>query len=114
MNSHLLRRLVFTFVLLALTALLSGCVVGGGYGYGYDDGSYGATYYEPSAPYYGGWGHDYFVGPVRGGGGEHRATEGRGRTAAPAFRAAPASHSAPSIPSRARSGGPSPGGKRGR
>lgn len=113
MNCLLLRRLVFTFVLLTLTALLSGCVIGGG-GYGYeDDGSYGATYYEPASPYYGGWGHDYFVAPFRGGG-EHRVPAGRGRTSAPAFRPAPASHAAPSIPSRSRSGGPSPGGKRGR
>ena len=72
MNILLLRRLVFTFVLLTLTVLLSGCVIGGG---GYDgDASYGATYYEPSGAYYGGWGHDYQVAPFRGG--EHRPTRG--------------------------------------
>ena len=103
MNILLLRRrLVFTFVLLTLTVLLSGCVIGGG-GYGYDgDASYGATYYEPSGAYYGGWGHDYQVAPFRGG--EHRPTAGGGHTAVRAFKPAAASHSAPSIPSRSSSG----------
>ena len=103
MNILLLRRLVFTFVLLTLTVLLSGCVIGGG-GYGYDgDASYGATYYEPSGAYYGGWGHDYQVAPFRGG--DHRPTGGGGHASAHAYRSAPASHSMPSMPSRARSGG---------
>jgi hypothetical protein len=103
MNILLLRRLVFTFVLLTLTVLLSGCVIGGGgYGYDGDASSYGATYYEPSGAYYGGWGHDYQVAPFRGG--EHRPTAGGGHTAVRAFKPAAASHSAPSIPSRSSSG----------
>ena len=102
MNILLLRRLVFTFVLLTLTVLLSGCVIGGG-GYGYDgDASYGATYYEPSGAYYGGWGHDYQVAPFRGG--DHRPASGGGHASAHAYRSAPASHSMPSIPSHSRSG----------
>jgi hypothetical protein len=61
------------------------------------------TYYEPSGIDYGGWGHGYQVAPFRGG--DHRPTGGGGHASAHAYRSAPASHSMPSMPSRARSGG---------
>ena len=106
MNISRLRWLGLSFVVLTLTVLLTGCVLGGG---GYYDGGYaGATYYEPSGVVYGGWGHDYHVAPPRGG--EHRADEhrpagGGGHEAARAYRPAPASRSMPSIPSQPRAGG---------
>ena len=98
-----LRWLALAFVLCTLTALLSGCILPPGGGYGYDDGGgYGAAYYEPFGFDYGGWGHGYQVAPFRGG--EHRQTAGGGHTAVRAFKPAAASHSAPSIPSRSSSG----------
>ena len=112
MNILLLRRLGFAFVVLTLTVILSGCVVGGG-GYGYDDGvAIGGGYYEPyGADYHGGWGPGYEVAPFRGG--DHHPTRGGGDAPAHAYKSAPASRSIPSIPSRARSGGRS-GGSRSR
>ena len=105
MNILLLRRLGFAFVVLTLTVILSGCVVAGGGGYGYDDGvGIGAGYYEPyGVDNYGGWGHGYEVAPFRGG--DHRSTGGGDRAPAHAYRSAPASRSMPSIPSHSRSGG---------
>jgi hypothetical protein len=87
--------------LIGLLGVLSGCIVPGG-DYGYDGGvAYGADYYEPYGAVYGGWGPGYRVGPVRDGG--YRSDHGGGE--GHAYRAAPASHSIPSIPSRSRSGG---------
>jgi len=75
-----------------------------GGGYGYDDG--GAlgqlTYYEPSVSTTVA-GDMLPSGTVRGG--DHRPTGGGGHASAHAYRSAPASHSMPSMPSRARSGG---------
>jgi hypothetical protein len=93
------------FVFFALTGLLSGCVaVGGGY---YDSGDIGAAYYdEPYGVTYDNWGPGYHVAPYRGGDHrEHRPTSEGSHASARAFRSAPASHSAPSIPSQPRSGG---------
>ena len=105
MNILLLRRLGFAFVVLTVTFILSGCVVGGG-GYGYDDGvGIGGAYYEPYGVDYGGWGSGYHVAPFRGG--DHRPTREGGHAPAQTYRSAPASHSMPSIPSRSRSDGPS-------
>jgi hypothetical protein len=85
-------------------SLSSGCIATGG-GYGYDgDVGVGVGYYEPAGVEYGGWGRGYRVGPFRGG--DHRAGSGNGRTHA--YRSAPASHSAPSIPSRSRAGNSHP------
>jgi hypothetical protein len=108
----LLRLLALAFVVWTLTILLSGCVVtGGGY---YDDGGFGAAYYEPSGVYYGGWGPDYHVAPYRDyddrrdydhrRDDDRRPTSGGGHAPARAYRSAPASHSIPSIPSKSRSG----------
>ena len=80
---------------LALTAL-AGCAVDGvegSVGVGYVGG-----YYEPYGYDYGGWGPGYAVGPYRGGHGGYSRDRGH----APAFRAAPRGHAAPSIPSRPR------------
>lgn len=80
--------------LLVLT-MLGGCVVADG-GYGPDVGvSYVGGYVEPAGYVYGGWGGGYHVGPPRGGerGAEHSSGS---------YRAAPASHGAPSIPTRSR------------
>lgn len=103
-------------------AVLSGCVMATG---GYDDGvGAGVDYYDTYGYDYGGWGPDYFVGPVghgghhfegrgghereeRGGrGGEERGGHGREHS----FRSAPASRSMPSLPAQSRSGGRSGGG----
>jgi hypothetical protein len=100
--------------LAALIAILpSSCAVSDGYGYGAV--GYAPDYYEPYGGVYGGWGPDYRVGPVRGG--DHRFDRGPGRPAGGtparhAFRAAPASRGAPSIPSGARPGGGHGGGRR--
>lgn len=96
------------------TIMLSGCVAdGGGYGYG---GGVDANYYEPYGVDYGysGWGPGYYVAPGRDGDhrgdhGDHGDGRGGGGHAAPhAYRAPPASHSMPSLPSRSRSGGSRP------
>jgi hypothetical protein len=98
----LLRWSALAFVGLTLTVVLSGCILpGGGYGYG-------GEYYEPYGVDYGGWGPDYRVAPFRGGD-HHPGGEG-GHGSAHAYRAAPASHSMPSIPSSSRSGGSRSGG----
>lgn len=108
MNILLLRRLGLVFAVLTLTVFLLGCVATvGEYGY-YDGGDIGAAYYESSDVEYGGWGPNYYVAPFRAGDhhhdGERHITSGGGH-AARAYRAAPATHSMPSIPSRSRSGG---------
>ncbi len=81
---------------LVLTALhacvVSGVGVDGTVGVGYDAG-----YYEPFGYEYGGWGPGYRVGPGRGG-------DRRGGHPSGSYRAAPASRSTPSIPSRSRGG----------
>jgi hypothetical protein len=108
MNISLLRCLAIAFAVCALTGLLSGCVSTGGY---YDDGGIGAAYYEPPDVVYGGWGPGYHVAPYRGDDHrDHHPTSGGGRTSERAYRSAPASHSAPSIPSQPRSGGSRSGG----
>ena len=81
-------------------ALPSGCVVPG-------DGGYGMDYYEPYGVDYGGWGSGYYVAPY-GRGDPHAGRGGGGGQHA--YRAAPASHSMPSIPSGGRSGGGRGGG----
>jgi hypothetical protein len=65
---------------------------------------YAGGYYEPYGYDYGGWGAGYRVGPGRCC--DHRDDHpvDRGHAGhAPAYRAAPAGRSAPSIPSRSRS-----------
>jgi hypothetical protein len=104
MNIPFVRRSAAACVIGLFTVLAAGCVGPGG-GYGYGDGvAFGADYYEPAGVAYGGWGSGYQVAPYRGG--DHRAGGGGGRApAAHAYRPAAASRAAPSIPSRARSGG---------
>ncbi|MDR3387974.1 MAG: hypothetical protein P4L92_13075 [Rudaea sp.] len=100
-----MRKPTLILAVALCAALSSGCAVsGGGYGYGYEGGgvSVGLDYYEPYGGYYGGWGPGYRVGPVRGG--DHRR-DARGGSTQHAYRSAPASHSAPSIPSRPHSSG---------
>ncbi len=87
-------------VLVPILALAAGCVAGG---YA-DDGSYDAGYYEPDGYDYGYWGSGYEVGPYGRGGGRHD-DHGGGRQRSHAYRPAPASHQAPSIPHGSRSGG---------
>lgn len=91
----------------ALSLVLAGCVVPGGYGY---DGGVGVDYYEPFGTEYGGWGPGYLVGPGRGG--DRRGGDGGG--GGHAYRSAAGSRSAPSIPTGGRSGGGSHGGGGGR
>jgi hypothetical protein len=66
---------------------------------GYDGG-----YYEPYGYDYGGWGVGYRVGPGRccDHRDDHRDVGRGGAGHAPAYRAAPAGRSAPSIPGRSR------------
>lgn len=100
-----------------LGATLSGCVVDGGPGYAYGgdvDVGVGVDYYQPVGVFGGGWGPGYRVGPPRGDDGHrrpedpHRGGPGDAPHGAPggggthAFRPAPASHPAPSIPSHGR------------
>jgi hypothetical protein len=101
MTSPFSRHRTTAFALGLLMVLASGCTIAGG-GYGYDDGI-GLDYYEPSDGVYGGWGPNYRVGPLRDGG--HFAGRGGGRPGPHAYRAAPASHAMPSIPSHSRGGG---------
>jgi hypothetical protein len=104
MKSSAWRWSAATLAIGLLASLSSGCVVSGG-GYGYDDNvGVGVGYYEPAVVEYGGWGRGYRVGPSRG---EQRADHRDGH--AHAYRSAPASHAAPSIPSRSRGGGESRG-----
>jgi hypothetical protein len=101
------RRGLLWFAAAAL-ALLSGCVASGGYGYG--SGYDGQYYYQPGGYVYSGWGPGYPVGPPRGGhdhddhGDQGRSpqAETQATNAAPAYRPAPAGHSAPSIPNQSR------------
>ena len=110
MNVLLLRWAASALVIGLFTVLSTGCVVTGG-GYGYDGGAgIGLDYYEPYGADYGGWGPGYHVAPFRDV--DHRPDRGGGRPAPHAYRAAPASHSIPSIPSR--SGGSRSGGGGGR
>jgi hypothetical protein len=109
------RCLAGGFGVLALATLVACAVTG--VGLDVDGGAgYVGGYYEPYGYDYGGWGRNYHVGPVRGGGhvdehggdrggehggarpGEHPAAPSR----APAYRPAPAGRSAPSIPGRSR------------
>jgi hypothetical protein len=112
-----LRRPAIGCALGLFAAILSGCAVPyGGYGY-YDGGvDMGLDYYESDGGDYGGWEPGYYVGPFHGdghrpGGGGHphdgggHPPEGGGQTHAPAYKPAPASHPAPSIPARSRSKG---------
>lgn len=98
MNSSTWRWSTAAFAIGLFASLSSGCVVGGGYGY---DGNVGVgvDYYEPVGVEYGGWGRGYRVAPFRGGG-DHRTD--RNDSHPHAYRSAPESHSAPSIPSRSR------------
>jgi len=101
MRSSTWRWSTAAFAIGLFASLTSGCVVGGGggYGYGYDENvGVGLGYYQPAGVEYGGWGRGYRVAPFRGGGDEHRADRSDGH--AHGYRSAPASHSAPSIPSR--------------
>jgi hypothetical protein len=100
MNTLFSRWSAIAFVIGLITLLSSGCVTGGGY---VDGVGIGVDYYEPYRPDYGGWGPGYRVGPFRDG--DHRPDHGDFHPAAHAYRAAPPSHSIPSIPSRSRSGG---------
>jgi len=104
MNISLLRRRAIGCAIGLCAVLLSGCVVAdGGYGGGGWPG-----YYEPAGAVYGGWGPGFLVGPVGGGG--YRGGRGGIGGGQHAFRAAPASHAAPSIPGARGGGG---GGARG-
>lgn len=112
MNILVLRRSAIAFVIGLFTVILSGCIVPGN-GYGYDGNvDVGVNYYEPFGGVYGGWGPGYNVGPYRGGG--HGPERGGGHSSGHAYRAAPASHPMPSIPSGSRSGGSRSGGSRSR
>lgn len=105
MKSSTWRWSTATLAIGLFASLSAGCVVSGGGGYGYDGNvGVGLGYYEPAGVEYGGWGRGYRVAPFRGGG-EHRTD--RSDSHAHGYRSAPASHSAPSIPSRSR-GGDSP------
>jgi hypothetical protein len=98
MNYSAWRWSAVTLAVGLFASLSSGCIATGG-GYGYDGNvGVGVGYYEPAGVEYGGWGPGYRVAPFRGG--DHRAGPGNGRTHA--YRSAPASRSAPSIPSRSR------------
>jgi hypothetical protein len=83
----------------SIAVLLGACAQAGddgpgGYGGGYNGDGYYMGYYEPYGYEYGGWGGAYRVGPGRRGerGGRDHVTH--------AYRAAPAAHRAPSIPSQ--------------
>jgi hypothetical protein len=92
------------FAIGLFASLSSGCVVsGGGGGYGYDGNvGVGLGYYEPAGVEYGGWGRGYRVAPYRGGDDHRTDRTDRSDSHAHGYRSAPASHSAPSIPSRSR------------
>jgi hypothetical protein len=97
MNYSAWRWPAVTLAVGLFASLSSGCIATGGGGYGYDgDVGVGVGYYEPAVVEYGGWGGGYRVAPFRRG--DRRAGSGNGRTHA--YRSAPASRSAPSIPSR--------------
>jgi hypothetical protein len=100
------RLLAAGFGAMMLSMLFACAVTGVGVegSVGYDGG-----YYEPYGYDYGGWGGAYRVGPGRCC--EHRDDHhddhrgGGGRVGhAPAYRAAPAGRSAPSIPARSAPG----------
>ena len=105
MKASLVRLSEMLLVVVPLTVVLFGCV---GYDDGYDGYGGGAAvgpgYYEPYGAYYGGWAPGYYVAPYRNGyvGGSPR---GGIQSVSHAYRAAPASRAAPSIPSASRSGG---------
>jgi hypothetical protein len=102
--NRLAQHLRITGLALLLVVGVDGCVATGpGYGGGVDVGV-STGFYEPYGYDYGGWGAGYYVGPGRGG--DRRGTGARPH----AYRPAAPSHSTPSIPSRARGGGGSPGG----
>jgi hypothetical protein len=105
MSTLLSRWSALVCVVGTLAVMSSGCEVVGG-GYGYDNGGIGAAYYAPYGMDYGGWGPGYQVAPVRGG---YNRPGGDGGNSGPhAYRAAPASHAMPSIPSGSRSGDSGP------
>ncbi|MFZ3324193.1 MAG: hypothetical protein WA190_17595 [Usitatibacter sp.] len=105
---NLLLRGSSAAVVIASIALLSSCVAPEGdygSGYGYDSGvgvGIGLDYYEPYGAFYGGWGPGYHVAPYYRG---HEERRDYSHPAPRTYRPAPASHSMPSIPSHARSGG---------
>jgi hypothetical protein len=92
-----LRRLSVTALGFLLLTMLYACLVP-------DAGYVGGVYVEPGYEY-GGWGPRYYVAPPRGG--EHRS-ESRGderrveKSSPRAYRPAPPSRPAPSIPTRPR------------
>ena len=113
-----LRRWVLAVLAIGLTglfAVLSGCASGG---YGGEVEVYGVDYYEPYGYNYGHWHPRYHVAPPRGG--EERRDHPapvqtapaqtapvqtapvQSRPSTPAYRPAPPSRPAPSIPSKPR------------
>jgi len=81
---------------LLLFAGLCACIATGP---GYDGGvgvAYVGGYYEPYGSDYGGWGHGYHVAPPRG------IVVRPAQSSAHAYRPAPPSRRAPSIPTRPR------------
>ena len=112
--------------LLGLCAVLvSGCVVPDGGGYGYAGPVGWPGYYEPYGTAYGGWGPDFLIGPVGGGGwrgggrgGWHGGGRGFGGGGQRGFRGVSGGRAMPSIPGgrggfggRARGGGHGGGGR---
>jgi hypothetical protein len=88
-----LRRLSVSALGFLLLTMLYACLVP-------DAGYVGGVYAEPGYEY-GGWGPRYYVAPPRGG--EHRSEPRRVEKSSPrAYRPAPPSRSAPSIPTRPR------------
>ena len=105
MNSRRNRWMAAGIGALTLTLLcaceVTGVGVDGAVGVGYDAG-----YYEPYGYEYGGWGHEYRVGPGRGGDrrGDWHGDQGGDRRGghSPSYRPAPRSRPTPSIPNRPR------------
>jgi len=118
----ILRRwplLLLGGVAVAAFALVSapGCVASGGAYVAEPDGEY---YYDaPGYVVYDGWGPTYYVGPPRGGhdhdhhydhhDDHHDNHGGGGHPRQPAYRPAPPSHAAPSIPTQSRPPSRGPG-----
>jgi len=98
-----LRRLSIAGIAAGMLTVLTGCVATGP-GYGGDVGvAYVGDYYEPEGEY-GHWRPGYHVAPPRRGSEAHAPRPpAQGRASTPAYRPAPSSRPAPSIPSRSRS-----------
>lgn len=98
MNTLRRRWKESTLGLLVMAVLYACTVTGDGYVGGY---------YDPPGYEYGSWGHGYYVAPPHGGGhggyvgGEHHAEQPR-PPQQHAYRPAPPSRPAPSIPNRPR------------